>query len=169
MAKSALLAMTRNLAAEWGPKGIRTVAIAPGAFPTPGAVEQLRPDGHDEGPAAKKSAGTHRRTPCARQSRQLLDFRSARLHQRRDGGAGLQSRFARLRCRRSAAMDRRAVGKTACCPVKKLTHRRHNKRARRPPREIRQAAITALPIWGFPNYCRNDVAMGWRAIFGSQS
>src|SRR5215472_14643226 len=38
MAKSALLAMTRSLAVEWGPKGVRTVAIAPGAFPTAGAT-----------------------------------------------------------------------------------------------------------------------------------
>ena len=30
MAKSAVLAMTKSLAVEWGPKGIRTVAIAPG-------------------------------------------------------------------------------------------------------------------------------------------
>jgi NAD(P)-dependent dehydrogenase (short-subunit alcohol dehydrogenase family) len=43
MAKSAVLAMTKSLAVEWGPKGIRTVAIAPGAFPTPGASGQLRP------------------------------------------------------------------------------------------------------------------------------
>jgi NAD(P)-dependent dehydrogenase (short-subunit alcohol dehydrogenase family) len=49
MAKSAILAMTRSLAVEWGPKGIRTVAIAPGAFPTPGASGQLRPEGRDEG------------------------------------------------------------------------------------------------------------------------
>src|SRR5947207_2155232 len=48
MAKSALLAMTRSLAVEWGPKGVRTVAIAPGAFPTPGASGQLRPEGRDE-------------------------------------------------------------------------------------------------------------------------
>lgn len=34
MAKSAVLAMTKSLAVEWGPKGIRTVAIAPGPFPT---------------------------------------------------------------------------------------------------------------------------------------
>src|SRR5437588_9266400 len=47
MAKSAVLAMTRSLAVEWGPKGIRTVAIAPGAFPTPGATGQLRPEGRD--------------------------------------------------------------------------------------------------------------------------
>ena len=38
MAKSGLLAMTKSLAVEWGPKGIRTVAIAPGPFPTPGAT-----------------------------------------------------------------------------------------------------------------------------------
>ena len=43
MAKSALLAMTRSLAVEWAPKGIRCVAIAPGPFPTPGAEAQLRP------------------------------------------------------------------------------------------------------------------------------
>jgi NAD(P)-dependent dehydrogenase (short-subunit alcohol dehydrogenase family) len=48
MAKSAVLAMTKSLAVEWGPKGIRTVAIAPGAFPTPGATGQLRPEGRKE-------------------------------------------------------------------------------------------------------------------------
>src|SRR2546423_2101359 len=48
MAKSAILAMTKSLAVEWGPKGIRTVAIAPGAFPTAGASGQLRPEGRDE-------------------------------------------------------------------------------------------------------------------------
>ncbi|MBE0614827.1 MAG: SDR family oxidoreductase [Burkholderiales bacterium] len=44
MAKSAMLAMTRSLAVEWGPKGIRCVAIAPGIFPTPGAFGQLLPE-----------------------------------------------------------------------------------------------------------------------------
>jgi NAD(P)-dependent dehydrogenase (short-subunit alcohol dehydrogenase family) len=48
MAKSAILAMTKSLAVEWGPKGIRTVAIAPGAFPTAGASGQLRPEGRDD-------------------------------------------------------------------------------------------------------------------------
>jgi NAD(P)-dependent dehydrogenase (short-subunit alcohol dehydrogenase family) len=57
MAKSAVLAMTRSLAVEWGPKGIRTVAIAPGPFPTVGALGQLRPEGRDEGPAAKNPLG----------------------------------------------------------------------------------------------------------------
>jgi NAD(P)-dependent dehydrogenase (short-subunit alcohol dehydrogenase family) len=57
MAKSAVLAMTRSLAVEWGPKGVRTVAIAPGPFPTSGATGQLRPEGRDEGPAARNPLG----------------------------------------------------------------------------------------------------------------
>lgn len=40
-AKSGVLAMTRSLAVEWGPKGIRLNCVAPGLFPTPGAWEQL--------------------------------------------------------------------------------------------------------------------------------
>ena len=57
MAKSAVLAMTRSLAVEWGPKGIRTVAIAPGPFPTAGASGQLRPNGRDEGWASRNPLG----------------------------------------------------------------------------------------------------------------
>jgi NAD(P)-dependent dehydrogenase (short-subunit alcohol dehydrogenase family) len=57
MAKSAILAMTKSLAVEWGTKGIRTVAIAPGAFPTAGATGQLRPEGRDEGWASKNPLG----------------------------------------------------------------------------------------------------------------
>ena len=57
MAKSALLAMTKSLAVEWGPKGIRTVAIAPGPFPTAGASGQLRPEGRDEGWTARNPLG----------------------------------------------------------------------------------------------------------------
>ena len=57
MAKSAVLAMTKSLAVEWGPKGIRTVAIAPGPFPTPGASGQLHPEGRDEGPASRNPLG----------------------------------------------------------------------------------------------------------------
>jgi NAD(P)-dependent dehydrogenase (short-subunit alcohol dehydrogenase family) len=57
MAKSAVLAMTRSLAVEWGPKGVRTVAIAPGAFPTPGASGQLRPEGRDENWAQRNPLG----------------------------------------------------------------------------------------------------------------
>ena len=43
MAKAGLLAMTRSLAVEWGPQGIRLVAIAPGSFPTAGSNRQLNP------------------------------------------------------------------------------------------------------------------------------
>jgi len=57
MAKSAVLAMTKSLAVEWGPKGIRTVAIAPGPFPTAGASGQLRPQGRDEGWASRNPLG----------------------------------------------------------------------------------------------------------------
>src|SRR5712671_2629615 len=57
MAKSAILAMTKSLAVEWGPRGIRTVAIAPGAFPTAGASGQLRPEGRDEGWTSKNPLG----------------------------------------------------------------------------------------------------------------
>src|SRR6201999_3938836 len=57
MAKSAILAMTKSLAVEWGPKGVRTVAIAPGAFPTPGATGQLRPEGRDSNWAARNPLG----------------------------------------------------------------------------------------------------------------
>jgi len=45
MAKAGVLAMTRSLAVEWGPKNIRLVAISPGAFPTPGASQHLVPEG----------------------------------------------------------------------------------------------------------------------------
>lgn len=48
MSKAAMLAMTRSLAVEWGRKGIRCVAVAPGLFPTPGAWKMLYPDGRSE-------------------------------------------------------------------------------------------------------------------------
>jgi NAD(P)-dependent dehydrogenase (short-subunit alcohol dehydrogenase family) len=57
MAKSGMLAMTRSLAVEWGPKGVRLVAIAPGSFPTPGASGQLRPEGREDGWAARNPLG----------------------------------------------------------------------------------------------------------------
>jgi NAD(P)-dependent dehydrogenase (short-subunit alcohol dehydrogenase family) len=57
MAKSAVLAMTRSLAVEWGPKGVRTVAIAPGTFPTAGATGQLRPEGRDSNWASRNPLG----------------------------------------------------------------------------------------------------------------
>ncbi|GAK42748.1 SDR family oxidoreductase [Paenibacillus urinalis] len=42
-AKAGVLALTRSLAVEWAPYGIRQVAIAPGAFPTDGADSRLSP------------------------------------------------------------------------------------------------------------------------------
>jgi len=40
-AKAGVLAMTRSLAVEWGEKGIRLNAVAPGPFPTEGAWARL--------------------------------------------------------------------------------------------------------------------------------
>jgi NAD(P)-dependent dehydrogenase (short-subunit alcohol dehydrogenase family) len=57
IAKSGLLAMTRSLAVEWGPHGVRLVAIAPGFFPTPGASGQL---------AISKQAPREQRVPLGR-------------------------------------------------------------------------------------------------------
>ncbi|NIA72334.1 SDR family oxidoreductase [Pelagibius litoralis] len=44
MAKAGVLAMTRSLAVEWGRRGIRLNAIAPGPFPTKGAWDRLVPN-----------------------------------------------------------------------------------------------------------------------------
>jgi NAD(P)-dependent dehydrogenase (short-subunit alcohol dehydrogenase family) len=55
MAKAAVLAMTRSLAVEWGPRRIRLIAIAPGAFPTPGAEAQLNPDDRRRSGGSPKS------------------------------------------------------------------------------------------------------------------
>ena len=44
-AKAGVLAMTRSLAVEWAKYGIRTLAIAPGPFPTKGAWSRLAPPG----------------------------------------------------------------------------------------------------------------------------
>jgi NAD(P)-dependent dehydrogenase (short-subunit alcohol dehydrogenase family) len=95
MAKSAVLAMTRSLAVEWGPKGIRTVAIAPGAFPTPGASGQLRPEGRDEEWAHRNPLGR------AGEHGELADLASFLISDRagyingemvvQDGGAHLRS------------------------------------------------------------------------------
>lgn len=63
-AKAGVLAMTRSLAVEWGPKGIRLNCVAPGLFPTPGAWEQLYPPGSQVEPQEKsvplRRFGDHR-------------------------------------------------------------------------------------------------------------
>lgn len=43
VAKAGVLAMTRSLAVEWGGRGVRLNAVAPGPFPTEGAWERLVP------------------------------------------------------------------------------------------------------------------------------
>jgi NAD(P)-dependent dehydrogenase (short-subunit alcohol dehydrogenase family) len=43
MSKAGVNIMTKSLATEWGPYGIRLNAIAPGPFPTKGAWERLSP------------------------------------------------------------------------------------------------------------------------------
>ncbi len=49
MSKAGLNIMTKSLATEWGPNGIRLNAIAPGPFPTKGAWERLSPQSANRG------------------------------------------------------------------------------------------------------------------------
>lgn len=57
-AKAGVLAMTRSLAAEWATYGIRVNALAPGAFPTPGAWSRLVPgEDAEEGMLRRIPAG----------------------------------------------------------------------------------------------------------------
>lgn len=49
MSKAGINIMTKSLASEWGPHGIRLNAIAPGPFPTKGAWERLSPQSANRG------------------------------------------------------------------------------------------------------------------------
>src|SRR6266702_4221989 len=95
MAKSAVLAMTKSLAVECGPKGIRTVAIAPGPFPTAGASGQLRPEGRDEGWTARNTLGrTGEHSELADLASFLVSDRAGYINGEMvviDGGAHLRS------------------------------------------------------------------------------
>jgi NAD(P)-dependent dehydrogenase (short-subunit alcohol dehydrogenase family) len=55
MAKAGVAAMTRSLAVEWGPRGIRFVGIAPGPIPTEGAFSRLLPSPELEKLAIKRN------------------------------------------------------------------------------------------------------------------
>jgi len=61
--KAGVLAMTRSLAVEWGKRGIRFNALAPGPVPTEGAFSRLMPAKELEGLAKKRNPlgrfGTH--------------------------------------------------------------------------------------------------------------
>lgn len=60
MSKAGLNVMTKSLAVEWAPHGIRLNAIAPGPFPTKGAWERLNPGnmrGSSMGSETDTSAG----------------------------------------------------------------------------------------------------------------
>jgi NAD(P)-dependent dehydrogenase (short-subunit alcohol dehydrogenase family) len=63
VAKAGVLNMTRSLAVEWGPRGIRFNAIAPGPVPTEGAFSRLMPVKSLEELAKKRNPlgrfGTH--------------------------------------------------------------------------------------------------------------
>ena len=95
MAKSAVLAMTKSLAVEWGPKGIRTVAIAPGSFPTAGASSQLRPEGRDQDGASRNPLGrTGEHSELADLASFLISDRAGYINGEmvvQDGGAHLRS------------------------------------------------------------------------------
>lgn len=63
MSKAGLDAMTKSLAVEWGPKGIRCNAIAPGVIPTQGASSRLRPkiQGNEDSVARRQADNPMRR------------------------------------------------------------------------------------------------------------
>jgi NAD(P)-dependent dehydrogenase (short-subunit alcohol dehydrogenase family) len=55
MSKAGVDAMTKSLAVEWGPRGIRCNAIAPGVIPTEGASARLRPQDAREDAMAQQN------------------------------------------------------------------------------------------------------------------
>ncbi|AMO67508.1 short-chain dehydrogenase/reductase SDR [gamma proteobacterium BDW918] len=60
MSKTAIDSMTKSLAVEWGPYGIRLNAVAPGPFPTEGAWEKLNPTGKSSGATDSSSVPMRR-------------------------------------------------------------------------------------------------------------
>ena len=83
MAKAGVLALTQSLAVEWGPKGIRTVAISPGTFPTKGAWDRLVPASMAKRWESASPVGRSGEHSELAESRRLSRVRSGRLHQRR--------------------------------------------------------------------------------------
>ena len=148
---------------EWGPKGIRTVAIAPGAFPTPGASGQLRPEGRDEGWAHRNPlgrAGEH--GELANLASFLISDPAGYINGEmvvQDGGAHLRSSGAEdLLQWTDAQWEKQRAARAERLNSRALTLRRE-----RPAR-----AVTAFPNRHFPVIHR-PVDDDARAIFQSQS
>jgi NAD(P)-dependent dehydrogenase (short-subunit alcohol dehydrogenase family) len=58
MSKAGLNVMTQSLAAEWGNRGVRFNAIAPGPFPTEGAWARLNPGTTADGGGGRQQTGS---------------------------------------------------------------------------------------------------------------
>ncbi|WP_286696057.1 SDR family oxidoreductase [Spongiibacter sp. UBA1325] len=76
MSKTAIDAMTKSLAVEWGQYGIRVNAVAPGPFPTEGAWDKLNPTGKSTG-ATDSSSVPMRRYGKMDELRNLMIFLQA--------------------------------------------------------------------------------------------
>lgn len=66
MSKAGLNIMTKSLAVEWAPHGIRLNAIAPGPFPTKGAWERLNPGSMRSGTMGSETDGSAQGNPMGR-------------------------------------------------------------------------------------------------------
>ena len=110
VAKAGVVSLMRSLAVEWGPRGIRTVAIAPGAIRTEGAFSRLLPTPELE----KKLLRAQSSAPLRNAGRncepgRFLDQRPGGLHQRRDGIHGRRRSASR---REHLQPDRPAASRT---------------------------------------------------------
>lgn len=97
MSKAGLNVMTQSLAVEWGNRGIRFNAIAPGPFPTEGAWARLNPGGGTDSAPADPTIPLGRNgemRELANLAVYLLDSGSAYVNGQTiaiDGGSHLQS------------------------------------------------------------------------------
>ena len=120
MAKAGLTAMTQSLAVEWGGRGIRLNAIAPGLFPTEGMTARLDPNGTTFNPNEANPMGrTGRPHELANMALYLLATGSEYVNGQTIAIDGAQyqatgGNFANLRSWDDAqwAQARSAIGKT---------------------------------------------------------